>query len=147
MSLEALIWRLSGPYNLALVIKSYLKQKKTSNNVFYKILFSYCYRGPREKLFYGKNFLQANFIIPAFCYFQLKCRFAIEWFWKGSEAQEKWPFTNFALNIVYHQKSLYYHHKKPMIKIFAWSRPVISPIWLLLNTDRGKWTVTVVLCA
>ena len=28
MSMEALIWRLSGPYNLALVIKSYLKQKK-----------------------------------------------------------------------------------------------------------------------
>ena len=42
MSLEALIWRLSGPNKLATVIKSYFVQKP-SNNVFYKILFSYCY--------------------------------------------------------------------------------------------------------
>ena len=42
MSLEALIWRLSGPNKLAIVIKNYTN-KKPSNNVFYNILFSYCY--------------------------------------------------------------------------------------------------------
>ena len=35
----------------------------------------------------------------------------MEWFWKESEAQEKWPFSNFVVNIVYQRKALYYHHK------------------------------------
>ena len=34
-----------------------------------------------------------------------------------------------------------------MISFFAWSRPVIQLIWLLVNRDRGNWTVVVVLCA
>ena len=41
MSVEALIWCLSVPSKIATANKSYIK--KPSNNVFFKILFSYCY--------------------------------------------------------------------------------------------------------
>ena len=41
MSLEALIWGLSGPNKLATVIKSYLKKHQTT--FFLPDFFSYCY--------------------------------------------------------------------------------------------------------
>ena len=34
-----------------------------------------------------------------------------------------------------------------MITFLAWSRPLIHLIWLLVNRDRGNWTVVVDLCA
>ena len=70
-SLEALLWRLSGPNKLAIVSKEILI-KKPSNKIFHAIFFSYCYVSGKVDMkfsLYGVEkhcFMAKNFCNPIF---------------------------------------------------------------------------------
>ena len=87
---------------------------------------------------YCSFFSLSNLVIVPFCY-----RIILE----KIGSLRKVTIYKFRPEQVYHQKPLYYHHKKAIFNFFPWSRPVVPLIWPLLNRVRGNWTVVVLLCA